>query len=249
MPALLAFLLLCHVVCGRMSSREGVQVVISDLLTSETSTATRSTVSFEGCEVSLLAAGQSNPLHKDPVLLLHGAAFSAQTWLEIGTLDALSKAGRYAVAVDLPGYGSTKRCSIENRGAWLLGLIRKLELARPVLVSPSMSGSYSLDAVMRSPSLFSGFVPVAPVGCQSLSIDELKLLILPSLLVWGSEDKTRMGALCPSILSNIPNSRTLEIPKAGHPAYMFNKTLWNVELLEFVRDINHGTATAHHVHL
>ena len=41
-----------------------------------------------------------------PVLLLHGAAFSSQTWVEVGTLQALSEAGLDVVAVDLPGKGA-----------------------------------------------------------------------------------------------------------------------------------------------
>lgn len=39
------------------------------------------------------------------VLLLHGAAFSSQNWVEIGTLPLLAAMGHTAVAVDIPGEG------------------------------------------------------------------------------------------------------------------------------------------------
>ena len=46
-----------------------------------------------------------------PVLLLHGGAFSSKTWVEVGTLQALKKAGFDVVAVDLPGKGS---CGVKH---------------------------------------------------------------------------------------------------------------------------------------
>ena len=40
---------------------------------------------------------------KEHVLLLHGQAFSSQTWLELGTLNLLAAMGHRAVAIDIPG--------------------------------------------------------------------------------------------------------------------------------------------------
>jgi pimeloyl-ACP methyl ester carboxylesterase len=45
------------------------------------------------------------------VLLLHGAAFTSQTWVELKTLIALGDAGFRVVALDLPGYGKSARHS------------------------------------------------------------------------------------------------------------------------------------------
>ena len=45
-------------------------------------------------------SGPSSGLY---VLLLHGAAFSSQNWVDIGTLSVLAAMGHKAVAVDIPG--------------------------------------------------------------------------------------------------------------------------------------------------
>ena len=43
------------------------------------------------------------------VLLLHGAAFSSQTWVSVvPTIATLAAAGHNVIAIDLPGYGKTR---------------------------------------------------------------------------------------------------------------------------------------------
>jgi len=84
-----------------------------------------------------------------PVLFLHGAAFTSKNWHDIGTLSALGSKGYPAVAVDLPGLGESQNIKAPDSIQFLSKLIKELDLERPVVVAPSMSGSYALPFVMN----------------------------------------------------------------------------------------------------
>ena len=64
------------------------------------------------------------------------------------------------------GYGQTGGHSLQNdqKPHFVEKLIESLRLKKPVLVSPSMSGSFSLPFVMSNPNELMAYVPVAPVG-------------------------------------------------------------------------------------
>ena len=54
-------------------------------------------------ELFLREVNPSGKPNKVQVLLLHGAAFTSETWSKLGTLQLISSFGYRAVALDLPG--------------------------------------------------------------------------------------------------------------------------------------------------
>lgn len=103
------------------------------------------------------------------VLLLHGQAFSSENWYTLGTLSLLAALGHRAVAIDLPGYGrSTPSSQVKDTLAFMETLVEVLKLGpAPVIVSPSMSGRFSLPYLVSHPDKVGGYVPVAPVSTES----------------------------------------------------------------------------------
>jgi len=144
-------------------------------------------------------------------------------------MDAVNAAGWRAVAVDLPGYGETpersdKQTKARSNGAWLRGLIN--EIGGPgltVVVSPSMSGAYSLSYLEEFPKeQLLGFVPVAPVG-----IDDFKrpkdAAGITTMAIWGSKDPTYTKARAQHLITEMRAgaglAQTEIIKGASHACY------------------------------
>jgi abhydrolase domain-containing protein 14 len=190
-------------------------------------------VEVDGGQIHGRAAG---PKDGRPVLLLHGAAFHSGTWQELGTLAVLADAGFRAVAIDLPGYARSKGVKAKPQ-AFLAALLTALELDRPVVVSPSMSGSFSWPLVLANPELLSGFVPVAPVRSTEYA-KRIKESPLPALVIWGENDRLFPPSQAQLVAASFRDSRTLILPGARHPAYLDQPEKFHEALVEFAKHVS-----------
>lgn len=172
------------------------------------------------------------------VLLLHGQAFSSATWQQtsLPTIQTLSALGHRVVAVDLPGYGNSGPLPGKSEpGEFLSAAIKALfPDSRPVVVSPSMSGSFSLDVLTKRSELMCAFVPVAPVSTNKFTREEYESVSVPTLIVVGEKD-TGLGRTSAKHLSQILSASLIQVfPNARHPCYLDDPDRWHRLLANFL---------------
>ena len=169
------------------------------------------------------------------VLLLHGMSFSSTNWLEINTLTILASHGYRVIAVDLPGYGKSSYkldATSTGRSDFLWQFIKKVGFDSPVIVSPSMSGSFSLPYI-ASLKPVKGFVAVAPVGTDKIPVKDYANFPF-TLIIRGSKDE-RLGVISTDILSkHIPGHTAEVIQDAGHACYMNKPDKFHEILLRYL---------------
>ncbi|GJP61777.1 hypothetical protein CLOP_g18911 [Closterium sp. NIES-67] len=173
------------------------------------------------------------------VVLLHGRAFEAKTWKDIGTIDHLAAAGHRVIAVDLPGGKGRTSDSLSTRAAhegFLAVLWQHFDLTnRSVLVSPSLSGRYSLPFVAQQSRLktgrqLGGYVPVAPVMVNSYS-DKISGSEVPALVLNGERDNPERAHFLAGLFVN---HRVVIFKGAGHACYMDQPGFFNDLVGQFV---------------
>ncbi|MCF8142771.1 MAG: alpha/beta hydrolase [Deltaproteobacteria bacterium] len=191
-------------------------------------TITKKTISAGPCELNSLHA----PGTGKSIILLHGANFSAETWHEIGTLDQLARAGFEVLALDMPGFGLSSECRIPTVEV-LAGGIQALGMVRPVLIGPSMGGRHCQEFIFTRPDMVGGLVLVGSVDIEKNN-DRFKMIEVPCLLVWGSDDKVSPVKNAKFLHQEIPNSRLVIVEGGSHPCYLDRPEVWHKELLGFL---------------
>eukprot|EP00105_Crassostrea_gigas_P005391 XP_011418975.1 PREDICTED: protein ABHD14A [Crassostrea gigas] len=174
------------------------------------------------------------------ILFLHGQSFSSEDWEKTDTLAIFSALGYQPVAVDLPEGKNSKsqKVDVGDRGLFLEKLITALDLRTPVIVSPSMSGSYSLPFLFMDPANVSkrsaGFIPIAPVQTESYSQEKYKSLNIPTAIVYGENDRS-VGPVSTTNLKNLPDHDELHMIKgAGHAAWKNKPEEFHLILYKFL---------------
>lgn len=170
-----------------------------------------------------------------PVLLLHGASFSAQKWEDLGTLDLLAAAGYRAIAVDLPGYGKSTHIGMPPKEL-LPALYVAFQLDRAVIVSPSMSGSYVLPFAARWPMRVAGVVACAPIGIEA-TLPDLVESPVPFLLFWGTNDTTVPVTQARALLDAVQDAQLYMVENGGHAAYVKEPAKFHKELIAFLDEL------------
>ncbi|HEV3343187.1 MAG TPA: alpha/beta fold hydrolase [Pirellulales bacterium] len=190
------------------------------------------TVTVAGSKVQVVEQGNADG---QVVLLLHGASFSSKTWQDIGTMKVLADAGYRAVAIDLPGFGDSESNN-KSPAKWLGSLLDALEISKPVIVSPSMSGRYALPLVTGEPERLRGFVAVAPVGIIEHK-DRLNRITVPLLAVWGENDRLIPQEQADLLVSSAKKGRKVVIAGGSHAPYMSDPETWHHVLLDFLGEL------------
>lgn len=188
-------------------------------------------VQIQNANIHYLEAGNTE---SPSILFLHGASFSAKTWEELGSLVWFAQQGYHAVSMDLPGYGKSQKTTIQP-AEFLLAFLEATGLSQPVIVSPSMSGNYSLPFIIQYPQQCRGWVAVAPVGINKFK-QQLANVNLPVLAIWGSNDRIVPTKQADVLEQNVPNVHKVILEKAGHACYMRATDEFHNHLLQFCQN-------------
>lgn len=208
------------------ASRHAAQGAFFPLVTSD---GTRRTVH------ALVAAPSSHKPARGTVLLVHGSAFSAQTWNALGTLDLLARAGFRAIAVDLPGYGEklsgAHKLSPAEEPEFLAQLLDAAlphDRAPVVVVAASMGGRVANPLVKRHPERVAGYMPIAALAGAELGAERV-----PALVLWGELDAPG-SAKAEAYRARFPAHQLVVFPRGPHACYLADPARFHGLLLEFV---------------
>ncbi|GIL82804.1 hypothetical protein Vretimale_8176 [Volvox reticuliferus] len=185
-------------------------------------------------------------------IFLHGAKYTSEFWLKLGTLKLVAESGVRALAIDLPGFGATPALpySDNNMRSELIKTVIEAVSVRVnssiYLISPSMSGRYSIPFLDRHGVMITSFVAVAPIGVRDWGGPwEDTHRKVCALAVYGSEDPLASDAN--RLVKLFQYAWKVVIPGAGHRSYEDKPEVFHKVLLTFLRKCQRNTASGHDV--
>jgi len=190
------------------------------------------TININDCPINVLMAGD---FASTPLLFLHGKAFQAETWQELGTLQAAMDAGFSIFALDLPGFGKSPEADIAPET--VINEIMKAEgIESALIIGPSMSGKIGLEYSLKHPQKVAGLVLIGAVGVEE-NQDQLHKLPSNTLIIWGENDQISDPANGQLLNEKIEGSNLIVFQGAKHPCYLEQPELWHQTLLNFAKTV------------
>ncbi|KAL4003757.1 Alpha/beta hydrolase family protein [Acanthocheilonema viteae] len=148
-------------------------------------------------------------------------------------MQVSAAAGYRTIAIDLPNFSRsrTKSLTPNDHSTFLSLVIKNLNIHKPIIISPSASGSYSIPYVLSNPNKIDGFVPVAPCCVRN---DGWENFTVPTLIIYGNQDKAPISTM----LLKIPKKNLVIIPDAPHAAYIKKPIDFVTILVNFLYSIH-----------
>ena len=190
-------------------------------------------ISVRGLNIRYLEKGGGLPF-----VLLHGFSFSADTWVEMGLFDELSK-GYTVYSFDMP-YGSKSRSDkfdAEDRdeyAVFLKDLLKTLDIQEPLLLGASISGDVTLRYLSSGYSAKLGIV-AGPAGVKGLA-NRLNRIIVPLLAVWGSKDTISPPDGGQIVEASVKKSEVHILRGAGHACYLDKPEEFKTIVADFLKN-------------
>ncbi len=184
---------------------------------------------MDSLSIHTMAAGDRK---NRPILFLHGRAFEAKTWQDLGTLELLAQKDCFSVAIDLPGWGKSPEADF-IAGNVIESIMTTCNMEKPIIVGPSMGGRIAIEFAIKNPQLVGGLVLIGTVGVQE-NLSQLNILPESTLIIWGENDHISDPANGTLLHNEITGSKLAVIADTKHACYIEKPDDFHNHLIQFV---------------
>ncbi|WP_010917425.1 alpha/beta fold hydrolase [Thermoplasma volcanium] len=171
-----------------------------------------------------------------PIIMVHGARFSSETWVEVGTVSAVSSIPMRVISVDLPGYGRSEGGQWKDLRDFMNDFIDVLGIQKTALLGASLGGNVVASFAVSKPESVLALILVGAVGIRDLNADLSKLDGKPTLLIWGSKDTVSDRSNYETYMKYVKSSQFMNIG-TNHACYFDDKNTFNNAVVSFLKKL------------